>query len=146
MSDCVLSVLSSNGHWRAGDSHLCWCEGTLGQNGAQQDHQVREGLPSAHPEPAPRPVGCDQVSQKSAEPYMWLPCECFVTKLSCAHCRADGKISEASDAKLKQIVLNFLSSFEWGSELSPCCDPCLHSETSVVLLWTLKQIQVALDL
>lgn len=27
-------------------------------------------------------------------------------------CRADGKISEASDAKLKQIVLNFLSSFE----------------------------------
>lgn len=26
--------------------------------------------------------------------------------------RADGKISEASDAKLKQIVLNFLSSFE----------------------------------
>lgn len=27
-------------------------------------------------------------------------------------CRADGQISEASDAKLKQIVLNFLSSFE----------------------------------
>ncbi|CAF89284.1 unnamed protein product, partial [Tetraodon nigroviridis] len=26
--------------------------------------------------------------------------------------KADGKISEASDAKLKQIVLNFLSSFE----------------------------------
>lgn len=31
---------------------------------------------------------------------------------SLLHCRADGKISEASDAKLKQIVLNFLSSFE----------------------------------
>ncbi|XP_013858090.1 ATP synthase subunit alpha, mitochondrial [Austrofundulus limnaeus] len=29
-----------------------------------------------------------------------------------ASIRADGKISEASDAKLKQIVLNFLSSFE----------------------------------
>lgn len=58
----------------------------------------------------------------SKKPSIWTPLGFFV-RLKYVYSsindltfvlsfRADGKISEASDAKLKQIVLNFLSSFE----------------------------------
>lgn len=74
----------------------------------------------------------------SALPWRWLLLclHVFCNKSPPSHFRADGKITEASDAKLKQVVLNFLSSFEWSDALSPGCVPCLHSEASVVLLWT----------
>lgn len=54
-----------NGHWGAGDSHLCWCQRSLGQDGPFQDHQVWEGLPCTHPQPAPGPAHHHQVTGPS---------------------------------------------------------------------------------
>lgn len=126
LTACIL-FCRPHGHWGAGYSHLCWCAGTLGLNGPNQDRRSRRisfntfsasTRTACHKLGKPNQLPC--FSQLKLDVLTLLGSFCklsyhvrehMLTHLA-SPCRADGKISETTDAQLKQIVLTFLASFE----------------------------------
>lgn len=113
---------SSHGHWGAGSRHLCWCQGSPGQDGAEQDHKIWEGFLATHFEPAPGPAFQHQVRRKT-NLYVWA-----FKNQNCSIWHHPFFVSGLTARSQKHQMLNW-SRLYWTSS------PVLSNSTSIDLQW-----------